>query len=232
MKRALIGTVFLSFVLVWGIALCYSDSLDTAPAWYFKLSGAAQGSMKLQFDHGTLTGAGATKGGGVMAIQGSYSFVSESTFSGSYSADGDFLFETGTFQGTVSKKGDKVTMNLLSDVGDRYTAKGTLTPPNIMISGTFNIVLSGDDQGSFTITSGNSGMPDLFYLSGSGETEYNGTTFLSATGYCDGKGNMYGSWSVDGEALSTVGTFSGKFKDGKISAKCVSVEGYVYSIKN
>src|SRR5512139_2759399 len=102
MKRALIGTAFLSFVLVWGIGLCYSDSLDTVPAWYFKLSGAAQGSMKLQFDHGTLTGAVSTKGGGVLAIDGSYSFVSGNTFSGSYSTNGDFFFETGTFQGTVS----------------------------------------------------------------------------------------------------------------------------------
>jgi hypothetical protein len=101
-----------------------------------------------------------------------------------------------------------------------------------MIGGAFNIKLSGGDRGSFSINSGVSSLPDIFHLSGTGETLHNGSTVLDVDGYCDGLGNIYGSWSADGEFTSVEGTFSGKFRNGKISARCVSIDGDVFNIKN
>lgn len=88
---------------------------------------------------------------------------------------------------------------MLSDTGDRLTAKGAMSPINTMIDGTFNISLSGRDRGSFTIKSEASDPDrhDIFHLSGSGETLHNGSTALDVEGYCDGLGNIYGSWSAD-----------------------------------
>jgi hypothetical protein len=232
MKGTFLRIAMTLSVLFCAVTVCFSDPLDTVPAWYFQLSGGTQGAMKIQFTNGTLNGTGATKGGGVMVVTGTYSFSKADTFTGTYSADSEFSFEAGTFQGKLSKKGDKVTITMLSDAGDRLTAKGAMSPVNTMIDGTFNISLSGRDRGSFTIKSEASGHPDIFHLSGSGETLHNGSTALDVEGYCDGTGNIYGSWSADGESTSVEGTFTGKFKNGKISARCASTDGDVFTIKN
>ena len=232
MKRMLVNIATTLFAFFCGITVCFSDPLDSVPAWYFQVSGGTQGAMKIEFRNGALTGTGATKDGGVMVITGTYSMVKTDTFTGSYTADSDFNFEEGTFQGKLSKKGDKVTMNLVTGAGDRHVAKGVMSPPNIMVDGAFNIKLSGGDRGTFSIHSEGSSLPDIFHLSGTGETLHNGSPVLEVEGYCDGLGNMYGSWSADGESTSVVGTFSGKFKKGKISARCVSIDGDVFNIKN
>ncbi len=232
MKRMVMSIGVAVFLFFCGVPMSFSDPLDSVPAWYFQLSGKTQGAIKIQFKDAMLTGTGATKAGGVMVITGTYSFVKTDTFSGVYTAQSDFNFEEGTFQGKLSKKGDQVTVNMLSDVGNKYKAKGTMSPPNILINGEFNIILRGRDRGSFNLQSGDSGIPDIFYLSGTGETVYNGSTELEIHGFCDGKGNMYGSWSADGELSFVLGTFSGKFKNGKLSAKAVSIDGDAFTIRN
>jgi len=232
MRRMFLNIAMTLFVSFCGITVCFSDPLDTVPAWYFQVSGGTTGAMKIHFEKDALEGTGATKDGGVMVITGTYFFVKTDTFIGSYTADSDFSFEKGTFQGKLNKKGDKITMSMVSNVGNRYSAKGAISPPNIMIGGAFNIKLSGGDRGSFSINSGVSSLSDIFHLSGTGETLYNGSTVLDVDGYCDGLGNIYGSWSADGESTSVEGTFSGRFKNGKISARCVSIDGDVFSIRN
>jgi hypothetical protein len=235
MKRRLAFYLLSACILLAITSPVSANPLDEVSAWYCTLSGKDKGALKISFQGDSISGIGATAAAGVVpSFTGTYALdPATNRVTGNYQLTGDFAGHAGSILGTVSKKGTSFTFKLLSDTGQKYQIKGTLSPANVMVTGLFrDCSVKGSDKGDYDIEPIDSGMDDMFHLAGSGETAGFGRATIDLYGYGDEKGNIYGRWQVVGELASNQGPFRGKWKNGKLSIKAQDLTtDTVFSIK-
>lgn len=226
---------FLCCLVIFSIVapLVIADPLSAVSPWYCTLRGEDKGAFKVSFNPDrSLSGVGGTKTRGVISIGETYEFYFETNkFSGTYHITGDFGNDAGSFEGKINNKGNKFSCEFFSDSGNKYRVRGLTRPSNTMIDQSYYWTIKGADEGYFIVEPGQSGIDDIFHLSGSGETKKLGSGDIEIFGYADGKKKIYGSWFADGDQGSNYGTFKGKGKKLRIKGKAKDPSGKVFRIR-
>jgi len=232
MRKLTLYSTWFALVFLITISTATADPFSDASPWYCTLRGNDKGALKVTFDgSGSLSGVGATATRGTITVSGTYELAINGFF-GNYHIEGDFgNDDEGSFEGKISKRGNKFNGKMVSNSGYQYKIIGLIGPPNVMIDGSYRCTVRGKDKGYYEIESSPSGIDDMFYLSGTGETVNMGSAFIQMYGHGDGKGSIYGRWVIDGDYGSDYGPFSGRCKMGKMNIKAVNLGGKIFRLQ-